>query len=139
MAIPVTQVHILRLLLQMERNLSGLQSDIRNNALAWAAAAGDASTPVETLAEWMNAAAGEYEKRLAWMTGFQSDTENASRLQAMWLLLGGTLDDVTAVTTPMRDMVEALKAAPKTSYTEIAAICDQITGAINAPLSLWPE
>lgn len=139
MAIPVTQVHMLRLLLQMERNLSGLQADIRNNALAWAAAASTGSTPVETLAEWMNAAAGEYEKRLAWMTDFQADTENASRLQAMWLQLGGTLDDVTAVTTPLRDMTAALGAAPKTTQAEILAICNQITDAINAPLSLWPE
>lgn len=139
MAIPVTQVHMLRLLLQMERNLSGLQGDIRNNALAWAAAASAELTPAETLAEWMDAAAGEYEKRLTWMTDVQADAETASRLQAMWLLLGGTLDDVTAVTTPLRDMTDALKAAPKTSYAEILAICDQITGAINAPLSLWPE
>lgn len=139
MTIPVTQVHILRLMLQMERNLSGLQSDMRNNALAWAISASSASAPVDTLAEWMNSAAAEYDKRLVWMSDFQADAENANKLQAMWLLLGGTIDDVTEVITPMREMVDALITAPKTTYEEIVAICNQITDAINAPLSLWPE
>jgi hypothetical protein len=139
MATPVTQLHMLRLMLQLEQNVSGLQNDIRRNAKTWAEAVASASVPVETLAQWMTDTANAYALRLQWMSDFKNDPVNAPKLQAMWLLLGGTLEDVTAITDPLTTAVTSLVMMPKTTYAEIIALCDLLTSSIDAPLSLWPE
>lgn len=139
MAIPVTNLSILRLMLQIERNLSGLQGDMRANAIAWKAAAAAQSQPVETLAQWMNDAATSYKTRLAWLTTLQSDTVNWPKIGAMWAALGGTAADFSNITTPLSAVANQLGPIAKDTYTQIAAACDQIIAAINAPLSLWPE
>jgi hypothetical protein len=139
MSVPVTALHTLRVLLQCEANLSGLQSDMRNNALTWRAAAVAQSPNVTTLAGWMNSAATEYQKRLGWITTAQADTGNWAKLSSMFALLGGTGTDFSNMVTPLTAVANQLGPAPKTTYAQIISACDQITSAIDAPLSLWPE
>lgn len=139
MAIPVTQLHILRLLLQADQNLSGLQGDMRNNALAWRSMAVAQSQPAATLALWMNDAAVQYQARLGWIATAQADAVIWPKLSALWALMGGTAADFNNVTTPLKAVADQLGPAVKTTYAQIIGVCDQITTAINAPLSLWPE
>lgn len=139
MAIPVTALHILRVLLQADQNLSGLQRDMRNNATAWKAAAQAASVPVGTLAQWMNDAATQYQTRLGWITTAQADATNWTKLSTMFATLGGTAADFTNTVNPLTAVANQLGPADKTSYAAIVTACDQILAAINAPLSLWPE
>lgn len=139
MTIPVTNLHILRLMLQIEQNLSGLQRDMRNNALTWKASATAQSLPVANLATYMNDAAMSYQSRLGWLTTLQADAGNWAKVAAMWAMLGGTGQDFSDMMTPINAVANQLGPATKNTYTQISAICDQITTAINAPLSLWPE
>ncbi len=139
MTIPVTQLSILRVLLQVERNLSNLQQDMRGNAIAWKAAAAAQSQPAATLAQWMNDSAASYQMRLQWLTTAQADTANWSKLSAMWVALGGTGADFTNTVNPMKAVADQLGPIAKGNYVQITSACDQIIAAINAPLSLWPE
>lgn len=139
MAIPTTKIHVLRLLLQAEQNLSGLQRDMRNNALSWLASATAQNVPRATLAAWMNDAATSYQQRLAWLYAAQADTATWSQLGAMWTALGGTGQDFADMVTPLRAVADQLGPAAKGSYPAIINICNKITAAVNAPLSLWPE
>lgn len=139
MTIPVTALHVLRLLLQVDSNLSGLQADMRRNALDWKAKAAAQSQPVETLAQWMTDCAAEYQRRLGWITTAQADTTTWSALSAMWAKLGGTAADFNNIVSPMKSVADQLGPADKSNYSAITSVCDQITAAINAPLSLWPE
>lgn len=139
MAIPVTQLHILRLLMQADQNLSGLQGDMRSNAITWRAAAVAQSTPAAMLAQWMNDAATAYQTRLAWIATAQADAVIWPKLSALWTLMGGTAADFNNVTTPLKAVADQLGPAAKGTYAQIIGVCDQIIAAINAPLSLWPE
>lgn len=139
MAIPVTNLSILRLMLQIEQNLSGLQRDMRNNALSWKAAAQAQSTPAVTLTQYMNDAAASYQARLTWLTTLQADAVNWPRVGAMWATMGGTAQDFSDMMTPINAVANQLGPATKTTYAQIIGVCDQIVAAINAPLSLWPE
>lgn len=139
MAIQVTQLHILRILLQANQNLSQLQGDMRNNALTWRAVAISQSQPVETLAQWMRAAVAQYQTRLGWIFTVQADAEIWPKLSALWALLDGTAADFDNITTPLKVMADQLGTAPQTNYAQIIVLCDQVTNAIPAPPSLWPE
>ena len=139
MVIPVTSLHILRLMLQIEQNLSGLQRDMRNNAIAWKTAATAQSAPAATLSGFMNDAATSYQTRLSWLTTIQADAVNWPKIVAMWALLGGTGADFTNLITPITAVANQLGPIDKSSYAAIGSACDQIIAAINAPLSLWPE
>lgn len=139
MAIPDTGLHVLNRLLQAVQNLSGLQRDMRNNALSWRKSAVDQSTPAADLAQWMNDAAAAYQARLAWMATAQADTVSWAKMSAMWAVLGGTGTDFSNMMTPLQAVANQLGPAGKATYAQIIAVCDQITGVINAPLSLWPE
>jgi hypothetical protein len=139
MTIPVTQIHILRMLLQADQNLSGLQGDMRRNALTWRAAAVAQSQPVATLAQWMNDAAAAYQTRIGWISTAQADAVLWPKLSALWTLLGGTAADFSNVTAPLKSVADQLGPIAKGTYAQIIGACDQIIAAINAPLSLWPE
>lgn len=139
MAIPVTQLHILRLLLQADQNLSSLQGGMRSNAVTWRAAAVAQSQPAATLAQWMNDSATAYQTRLAWVATAQADAVIWPKLSALWALLGGTAADFNSITTPLKAVADQLGLAAKTTYAQIITACDQIIAATPAPLSLWPE
>ena len=138
MAVPVIQVGILRVLLQIEQNLIGVQRDMRANAQTWRTVALAQSTPIATMAGWMNSAATSYQSRLGWLPTIQASPE-WSRIAAMYLAIGGTGQEFTDMMTPLNAVANQLGPAQKTTYAEIIAACDQIIAAINAPLSLWPE
>jgi len=139
MAIPVTSLHILRLLLQADQNLSGLQLNMRNNAIGWKQSAQAQALPIALLADQMNTASAQYQKRLGWIATAQADTGNWTRLSAMWLKLGGTGQDFADVVTPLQAVADQIGPAAKTTFAEAIAACDQILAAVDAPLSLWPE
>lgn len=139
MATPITAIHILRLLLQAEQNLSGLQRDMRRNAETWKAAAQAQSLPVGTLAANMNDAATAYQTRLQWLSNAQANTTLWSRLGAMWAALGGTDADFSGLVTPLQAVATQLGPAAKASYAQVIGICNQILAAVDAPPNLWPE
>jgi len=139
MAIPVTKLHILRLLLQADQNLSGLQADMRRNALAWLTMAQNQNPDLATLQSYLNDAAASYVTRLGWLTTLQADITNWNLVVAMWNLIGGTAADFSGVVNPLTTVANQLGPADKSSYAAIITICNSITAAINAPLSLWPE
>lgn len=139
MAIPTTALHILRVMLQAEQNLSGLQRDMRNNAVSWKASAQAQNIPVDTLAQYMNDAATAYQTRLAWLSTLQADSANWTKIGTMWALLGGTAADFSGIITPLAAVATQLGPIDKSSYASIITVCNQIITAINAPLSLWPE
>lgn len=139
MAIPLTAIHILRVLLQAEHNLSGLQRDMLSNANAWKKGVQAQSTPVDTIATWMNDAAASYQSRLGWLDTLQANTVAWTKLSAMWNLLGGTNTDFSNLITPLRAVADQLGPAAKTTYAQQLGICNYIIANVDAPLSLWPE
>jgi hypothetical protein len=139
MTVPTTAIHILRLLLQADQNLCGLQKDMRNNAIQWKDQAQAQAVPVLTLASFMDGAAVAYQTRLQWLDDAQANAPLWAELSAMWQMLGGTGQDFSDVTTPLRAVADQLGPAAKTTYAQIVGVCDQIIAAINAPVSLWPE
>jgi len=139
MAVPVTQLQILRLILQIEQNLNGLQLDFRNNAISWKASATAQNPDVATLAKWMNDAALSYQSRLSWLPELQLNATAWSKAAALWTIIGGTNAEFTSLLAPFNAVANQLGPADKTTYAKIIAVCDQILAAIDAPLSLWPE
>ena len=139
MATPITQLSILRLLLQIEQNLIGLQRDMRFNAAAWKAQAQAQSVPIATLQGFMNTSGPAYQTRLAWLPTLQADAVNWPKVSALYTAIGGTGAEFSALMTPLSAVANQLAPATKDTYAQIIAICDQILAAIDAPLSLWPE
>jgi len=138
MAVPVTQIGILRVLLQVQSNLSGLQKNMRDNAQTWRTSALAQSIPIATLAGFMNSAAAAYQARLGWLPVLQVNPE-WPRIRDLYITIGGTVQEFNDMLTPLNAVADQLGLAPKASYAEIISVCDQIIAAINAPLTLWPE
>lgn len=139
MAVPVTQLHILRVMLQADQNLSGLQKDMRQNAQTWLAMAQAQSPDMATLAGFMNSAAASYQTRLAWVSTIQADGTNWPKIQAMAALLGIVAADFSSVINPLTAVANQLGPADKSTFAAIITACNSIIAAIPAPLSLWPE
>lgn len=139
MAVPVTQLHILRVMLQADQNLSGLQKDMRQNAQTWLAMAQAQSPDVTTLAGFMNAAAASYQTRLGWVSTIQADATNWPKIQTMAAALGIAGADFSGVINPLTTVANQLGPADKSTFAAIIAACNSIIAAIPAPLSLWPE
>lgn len=139
MTIPVTALHILRLMLQGEQNISGLQRDMRANAQAWLNAAQSGELGVAILAEYMSGAARSYQDRLAWITDLQTNAETWGKVVAMFATLGGAAVDFNAITTPLSIIAQQIASSDKSSPAAIMATCNAVLKAIPAPLSLWPE
>jgi hypothetical protein len=138
MAVPVTILHALRNLLQIQQSLVQLQRDMRNNANAWIAMANTQSPTVLIVAGFMNNAATAYQTRLQWLTTFQDDP-NWTATKNLYLLLGGTASDFTDMVSPMQQVANQLGPATKNTYAQIISLCNQILAAIDAPPTLWPE
>ena len=139
MAVPVTQLQVLRLLLQIEQNINGLQRDVRANAAAWKASAQAQDVPVATLAQYLNDASISYQIRLGWLAALQADTASWAKVTALWSILGGSVADFESLMTPFAEIAHLLVVTDKSDYATITVVCDQILSAIDAPLSLWPE
>lgn len=139
MPIPVTQIHILRLLMQIDAQLGGLQRDMRRNAGVWRSAAVAQSVPQPTLAEWMTSAGNAYQNRLGTLTTLQSNAAIWNRVRDLYITLGGTAAEFTNIVNPMSAVASGLMTGDKSTYALIVAGCDQILTAINAPPNLWTE
>lgn len=139
MAVPVTQLQVLHLLLQIEQNINGLQRDVRANAAAWKASAQAQNVPVTTLAHYLNDAARSYQTRLGWLAVLQTDTVNWAKVAALWAILGGSASDFESLMTPFADVAHRIDGADTSGYGAIMAVCDEILSAIDTPPSLWPE
>lgn len=126
-------------MLQCQQNLNGLQRDMRRNALTWRAAAVAQTTAQPALAQQMSDAAIAYQGRLGWLTTLQADATNWPKVRNMFIALGGTAADFTAMLTPITAVANQLGPADKSTYTAIISDCDQILAAVEAPLNLWPE
>lgn len=122
-----------RILDQVYQNLIGLQRDMRSNAQAWKSTA--STVPMETLSKWMNDAAAQYLRRLAW----RADDAIWQKAIAMHAALGGDYAEFKALSAPMKAAAEALAAAQKTTPKQVIAACDAVLSAVPAPQSLWPE
>jgi len=139
MAIGITQIHIYEVLRQCAYNIRGLQKDMRANATNWKAAATAQNVPIATLAAWMNSAATSYQTRLGWLTTLQADATNWPKVRNMFIAMGGSVADFTAMMTPLTAVANQLGPADKSTYAAIITACDQILTAVEAPFSLWPE
>lgn len=136
--IPVTSIHIARLLRQVEHNLSGLHRDMHNNAKTWKALAQAQSLPVFDLAARITATADGYLKRLAWHSAAQSQP-HWPRVTEMWSKVGGSQECIDSVIGPMRGAAIELLGADLLSYELISRACDLQLVAVDAPPSLWEE
>lgn len=139
MAIATSAIHILRLLLQADQNLSGLQRDMVNNANTWSAAANSASIPLAILQQQILDAAASYNTRLGWIAIAQANGPVWTALSAMWVKFGGTGADFTNIVNPLQTAANNLQSADLSTYAAIVSACSAITSSINAPVSLWPE
>ncbi len=139
MAVPYTRLQALKLLLQIERNLNGLQFDFRANATTWKAAAQGQSIPRATLEAQMNSAAAAYQDRLGWLGTLQANSQVWSVVADLWTTIGGTGAEFNDLMTPFNAVANGLGPADKSTYAKIITVCNQILAAIDVPPSLWPE
>lgn len=139
MAVPYTRLQALKLLLQIERNLNGLQFDFRANATTWKAAAQAQSIPRATLESQMNSAAAAYQARLGWLGTLQANGAVWSVVADLWTTIGGTGAEFSDLMTPFNAVADGLGPADKGTYAKIITVCNQILATIDVPPSLWPE
>jgi|GEM_PF-3519873 hypothetical protein len=139
MAVPYTRLQALKLLLQIERNLNGLQFDFRANATTWKAAAQAQSIPRATLESQMNSAAAAYQERLGWLGTLQANGAVWSVVADLWTTIGGTGAEFNDLMTPFNAVAKGLGPADKSTYSKIITVCNQILATIDVPPSLWPE
>lgn len=140
MAIPVTNISILRVLLQIETTLMNLQRDMNGVATNWKQIAIGGTVPVETVALHMNTAANTWQTRLDAVTDFQTNNPvEFPNVVAMWNKLGGTSQEFTDTINPLQTVVTQLGAASKTTYAELEIIADQILAQVDPPLTVWDE
>lgn len=139
MAVPYTRLQALKLLLQIERNLNGLQFDFRANATTWKAAAQAQSIPRATLESQMNSAAAAYQERLGWLGTLQANGAVWSVVADLWTTIGGTGAEFNDLMTPFNAVADGLAPADKGTYAKIITVCNQILATIDVPPSLWPE
>ena|ERR1700749_2671949 len=136
--IPVTSIHIARLVRQVEYNLSGLHKDMHNNAKTWKSQAQAQSLPVADLAERVRTSAQAYLSRLDWHPKLQNHALWPQVL-AMWSKVGGSQGCIDQIEAPLRNAANALKGSDLSSYQAISAASDALLAAVDAPPSLWEE
>lgn len=137
-AVPTTALHILRLVLQIEQNLTGLQRDMRSNAQAWRRMA-LAGADARALAANMGNAVDSYETRLAWVLALENQADAWARVVTMLTVIGGSGADLQAMVDPLRAAVDVLGGADKSTSSGIIGACDVVLASVCAPASLWPE
>jgi len=139
MAISQTPIHVLRVLLQIEQNLVGLQRDMLSNANAWLAMANAQIPDAPTITQYMKDAASSYETRLGWILNYKNTSPNWNSVVAMYTALGGNVNDATTLYTQMKTVADGITNATLGTYASIITACNQIISAVNPPDSLWPE
>lgn len=139
MAVPYTRLQALKLMLQIQQNLNGMQLDFRSNAAEWKAAAQGQTIPRATLEANMNSAAAAYQTRLSWLGVLQANNAIWPTVASLWTALGGTGQEFNDLMTPFNAVANGLGPADKSTYAKIVTACNQILATIDAPPSLWPE
>lgn len=100
--------------------------------------AGGAVT-MQTLTGYIDAVVALYNQRIAWVVQLRLNPVNNQHLLDGIAARGWVESDVSDVLTSLITAIAAFSSAPKTTYEEISAACDQLLLDITAPLSLWPE
>lgn len=139
MTMPVTKLHILRVLLQIDTNLTQLQRDIYQNAQSWLAAAQGQTQPLATIQSAITSAVAEYNRRLGWVATFAQDATNWPAVTTMLGVLGGSASEEQSYFTALQNAVNAIAAADVSTYAAIVTGCNSLMSAVPLPLSLWPE
>jgi len=141
MAITLTKFHIIKVLFQIERNLTGLHYDMRSNALKWKTMAQAQTPAVTVIRQFMADAGASYQTRLEWVRAYRDGSPNWTAVRNVYTALGGDPAEATTLYAEMKVIADQLVAqAPALSnYSQIVAACDQISAAVQAPDSLWPE
>ena len=139
MAIALTAIHKRRLISQIEHNLTGLQRDMHNNALAHKAMALAQNPPLAKLQEFVADSSQAYLTRLQWIIDLRNTPVRRQRLLDMLVTAGWTEQEIIDYVTALRGAAIALRDAPRSTYAEIAAACDAVIAVVDKPESLWPE
>lgn len=141
MAITLTSLHIQRIVKQIVDNMVGLHGDIRANALTWKAMAQAQNPSANAIKQFMTDASSSYSTRLEWLTTYRNTDPNWPAVKAMFIAMGGDMDEAVSMYTELKAVVDGLVAGlPNIStYANIINACNQITAAVQAPDSLWPE
>lgn len=139
MAISQTAVHALRVLLQIEQNITGLQRDMVFNANSWIAMANAGNPPVTEVAGFMIHAGVSYQVRLEWLRDYRDNSPNWDSVRSMYVALGGVGADMTNLYSQLRAVANALQSAPIATYQNVIDACNQILATVQSPDSLWPE
>lgn len=139
MTIPITAIHKRRLINQIERNLTGLQRDMAQNALTHKAMAMAQSPSAAILATFVTDAALQYLRRLQWIIDLRADATRRQRLVDMLTSAGWTEQEIIDTVQALRQPAIALRDASKTTYAQISTACDALLAVVDLPESLWPE
>lgn len=138
MAIRQTHLHLKRVIDQIERNLIGLQNDIRNNAATHKAMAQAQSPDLATLQGFIADCLVQYNRRLGWLVTIRQHAQWPT-IRAAYVAMGGSEAAVVDVYTDIKAAVDALTVADVSSYAAIVIACDAVIATVDAPLSVWPE
>lgn len=138
MAIPRTNLHLLRVVDQMRTLLLNMQHDMIRNATthkAWALA----QLPLAGIQTAVQATAANYLALLQTIIDLRNDSTKEQRLLDTLAKMGWTEADVVDLVTAFLQVARGLRDAPRTTYAEIIAACDGVLAAVQPPDSLWPE
>ncbi len=139
MAIPRTNLHLLRVVDQIRLTLMNLQRDMVLNANKHKVAAISQSPPLAILQNYVRDTALAYLDKLQWIIDLRNDPTKEQRLLDTLAKMGWSESDVVDVVTALRQAAVALRDAPRTTYAEIIVACDAMLAAVQPPDSLWPE
>lgn len=139
MSIPITNLQKDRIVDQISRNLIGLQTDVRNNAIAHKAMANAQSPDLATLQSFVTDCIAEYQRRLKWCSDLRADPVRKQRLVDALTDRGWVEADVTDIFDALSVIITALSVTSRKSYLEISVACDATIASTNPPDSLWPE
>ena len=139
MAIALTAIHKRRLISQIEHNLTGLQRDIHNNAVAHKSMALAQVPPLAKLQEFVTDSVQAYLTRLQWIIDLRNNPTRRQRLLDVLVAAGWSEQEIADYVTALRNAVVALRDAPRSTYAEIITVCDVVIAAVDKPESLWPE
>ena len=139
MTITYTKFATFKVVNQLMSLLTGMQRDMRNNAITWGVMATNQSPDVATLAGYMTSAALSYQTLLGRVLTYKNSNPNWPAVTAMYTALGGDITEATTLYTQLKNVADQLAAASLTTYAQITTACNQITAAVQVADSLWPE
>ncbi len=137
--IPITNLHIGRIVDQIRQNLIGLQRDIHNNAVTHKAMALAESPPLEKLQSFIDDSVASYQKRLQWFTDWSATLQKQQDLSNQLTKMGWDLTDITSLEQALQGVITTFQQQPVKDFAGIVAACDSLATDCQSPDSLWPE